>query len=86
LTESYGDLVEAITTARFTPVRIREGYDMSEVDALLDRVVEALGRGEPLADRVGGARLTHVRLREGYDIDEVDRFLAGLGGRTHRED
>jgi DivIVA domain-containing protein len=78
LTRSYGDLVEAITNARFNPVRLREGYDMGEVDALLDRVVEALGRGEPISDLVGGARLSRGRFREGYDIAEVDRFLAGL--------
>jgi DivIVA domain-containing protein len=28
-----------ITAARFTPVRFSEGYDMDEVDNLLDRVV-----------------------------------------------
>ncbi|MBW8750336.1 MAG: DivIVA domain-containing protein [Propionibacteriales bacterium] len=71
-------MVEAITNARFSPVRLREGYDMSEVDALLDRVVEALGRGEPISDLVRGARLSRGRFREGYDIAEVDRFLGGL--------
>lgn len=76
MTQSYGDLVEAITNARFRPVRVREGYDMAEVDALLDRVVAALGRGEPIGPVVDAARLTHVRLREGYDIGEVDAFLA----------
>lgn len=76
---SYGDLVEAITQARFTPVRLRhEGYDMSEVDDLLDRVVAALGRGEPVVPLLDSARLSRVRLREGYDIAEVDRFLARL--------
>jgi DivIVA domain-containing protein len=78
LTRAYGDLVEAITNARFTPVRLREGYEMSEVDALLDRVVQALGRGEPIGDLLDAARPTRVRLREGYDIAEVDGFLAGL--------
>jgi DivIVA domain-containing protein len=82
VTESYGDLVEEITTARFTPVRIREGYDMSEVDALLDRLVAALGRGEPAGPLIESARLGRVRLREGYDIDEVDDFLARLSGRS----
>lgn len=79
MTQGYGDLVEAITTARFTPVRLRhEGYDMGAVDALLDRVVEGLGRGEPVQGVLDEARLPHVRWREGYDIAEVDAFLAHL--------
>lgn len=82
MTESYGDLVEEITQARFRPVRVtREGYDMGQVDDLLDRIVAALGRGEPVGPLLDGARLAHVRLREGYDIDEVDGFLASLRGR-----
>jgi DivIVA domain-containing protein len=76
MTQPYGDLVEQITQVRFRPVRVREGYDMSDVDDLLDRVVGALGRGEPVAPLLDGARLGHVRLREGYDIADVDTFLA----------
>ena len=49
-------------------------------------LVEALGRGEPIADLLGGARLSRGRFREGYDIDEVDRFLAGLRDRADGED
>jgi DivIVA domain-containing protein len=75
MTRGYGDLVEAITTATFKPVRVREGYDMAQVDDLLDRVVAALGRGEPVGQVLDDARLSHVRLREGYDIAEVDAFL-----------
>jgi len=76
MSESFGDLVETITMARFTPVRLRhEGYDMGEVDDLLDRIVAALGAGEPVTPLLEGVRLTHVRLREGYNIDEVDKFL-----------
>jgi DivIVA domain-containing protein len=76
---SYGDLVERITQARFTPVRLRhEGYDMGAVDDLLDRVVAALGRGEAVIPVLDAARLGKVRLREGYDIAEVDRFLRDL--------
>ena len=82
MTESYGDLVEEITTVRFTPTRIRDGYDMAQVDDLLDRVVAALGRGEPVDPLIDAAQLAHVRLREGYDSAEVDAFLAGLRGRT----
>jgi DivIVA domain-containing protein len=78
MTEAYGDLVEAISLARFTPVRLREGYDMSEVDALLDEIVAALGRGEPVTDLVDGAQLGVVRLHEGYDRAEVDAFLESV--------
>jgi DivIVA domain-containing protein len=81
-TDSYGDLVESIATARFTPVRLRDGYDMGDVDELLDRIVAALGSGEPVGPLIDGARFGHVRLREGYDVGEVDEFLAGLRRRT----
>jgi DivIVA domain-containing protein len=83
VTPAYGDLVEEITQARFTPVRItREGYDMGDVDDLLDRVVAALGRGEPVGPVLDAARLGHVRMREGYAIAEVDDFLATLRSRA----
>ena len=74
----YGDLVESISNARFTPVRLHEGYEMSAVDDLLDRVVAALGRGDSVLDLLEGGPLPRVRWREGYDIGEVDAFLAGL--------
>jgi DivIVA domain-containing protein len=74
----YGDLVESISNARFSPVRLHEGYEMSAVDDLLDRVVAALGRGDSVLDLLDGAALPRVRWREGYDIDEVDAFLASL--------
>jgi DivIVA domain-containing protein len=76
--QPYGDLVEAITNARFTPVRLREGYDMGDVDDLLDRIVAGLGRGEPIGPLIDAARFAPVRLREGYDTDEVDRFLESV--------
>jgi DivIVA domain-containing protein len=78
MTQPYGDLVESITNAQFTPVRLHEGYNMAEVDDLLDRIVSALGRGEPILEVIDRARLGRVRLREGYDIGEVDRFLEEL--------
>jgi DivIVA domain-containing protein len=82
MTQPYGDLVETITTVQFTPVRLHEGYDMAEVDDLLDRIVAALGRGEPVLALIDGARLGRVRLREGYDVGEVDAFLTALRGRV----
>jgi len=69
-----------VDRVRFTPVRLREGYDMGEVDALLDAVVAAGERGDPVAPIIDAARFTPVRLREGYDMGEVDRFLTELKG------
>jgi DivIVA domain-containing protein len=71
-----------VDKVRFTPVRLREGYDMGEVDAHLDLVQSTLtaldaaveGRG-PLPGVLPAPRFTPVRLREGYDIAEVDAFL-----------
>ena len=33
------DLAQRVTRVRFTPVRIRRGYDMKEVDDYLDRLL-----------------------------------------------
>jgi DivIVA domain-containing protein len=71
-----------VERARFTPVRLREGYDMADVDRLLDDVVGAAERGEPVGPVIDGARFTAVRLREGYDMAEVDRLLAQLKGAS----
>jgi DivIVA domain-containing protein len=65
---------------RFTPVRVREGYDMAEVDDFLDRVVQAAERGEPVGALIEGVELSRVRVREGYDVAEVDGFLQQLKG------
>src|SRR6478672_5721385 len=35
---------EDVSNKRFTPVRLREGYDMGEVDAFLDEVEAELSR------------------------------------------
>jgi len=68
-------LIEEISHVRFTPVRLREGYEMGEVDDVLDRLVTALRAGEPVDQLVSDAQFTPVRMREGYDMSEVDRFL-----------
>lgn len=68
-------LIQEISHVRFTPVRLREGYEMGEVDDLLDRLVTALRAGEPVDRLVRAAQFTPVRMREGYDMSEVDRFL-----------
>ncbi|WP_182378022.1 DivIVA domain-containing protein [Nocardioides sp. WS12] len=74
------DIARWVAEVRFTPVRMREGYDMGEVDVFLDRVVAVAGEPGAIAALVRGARFTPVRLREGYKMAEVDAFLAGLVG------
>jgi DivIVA domain-containing protein len=71
-------LVTRINDVRFTPVRLREGYEMDGVDTLLDELVDAVTMGRAVGPLVQAARFTPVRLREGYDMAEVDRFLAGV--------
>lgn len=82
-----------IRDLRFTPVRIRPGYRMGDVDKLLDEVARVLDRaygggtgvvtphpadvGRILALADRGL-LPRSLLAEGYDLDEVDAFLARL--------
>jgi DivIVA domain-containing protein len=76
---SGDDLVSRIRDMQFTPVRIREGYDMGTVDQLLDELEEAASRGQPLQAVVDGAgQFPTVTWREGYNMGEVDRFLAEI--------
>ncbi len=69
-------LIAEIKAARFTPVRLRPGYDMGEVDQLLDEVVAALAAGRPVAPLVDDASITTVSFREGYEMADVDALLA----------
>jgi len=75
VTFERSQLVHEISSVRFTPVRLREGYDMGEVDELLDRLAAAVTAGEPVDDVVQDTGFTEVRLREGYAKTEVDEFL-----------
>lgn len=68
-------LVDKVANARFTPVRMQEGYDMGEVDRFLDRLCERLSAGEPIAGFVARARFTPTKIREGYAMGDVDDFL-----------
>ncbi|WGL53439.1 DivIVA domain-containing protein [Nocardioides sp. BP30] len=68
-------LAAEVENCRFTPVRLRAGYDTGEVDDFLDDLCRRLRAGEPVAAFVAGARFTPVRMREGYDMGEVDRLL-----------
>ncbi|SDD02642.1 DivIVA domain-containing protein [Nocardioides lianchengensis] len=82
---------QRIVAVQFSPVRLREGYDMSEVDQLLDELAAAVDSGADVRTLAGEARFTRVRLREGYDMGEVDAFLREVvaeadGGRTATPD
>jgi DivIVA domain-containing protein len=64
---------------RFTPVRLREGYNMMEVDEFVERVMATVN-GQPVerpvtAREIQNAQFSPVRMREGYDVVEVDLFL-----------
>ena len=72
------ELIDRIRTARFTPVRLREGYDMGQVDQLLDDLEDAVAGARPVRPLVEAARFEKVRLREGYDMADVDGFLAEM--------
>ena len=51
---------EDVSNKRFTPVRLREGYDMGEVDQFLDEIEAELARltreNEELRSKLGGAQ------------------------------
>ena len=74
------ELVARIQNVRFTPVRRESGYDMGDVDGLLDHLQAAAVVDEPLRPIIDLVRLRTTKLREGYDIDEVDEFLEAIGG------
>jgi DivIVA domain-containing protein len=63
----------------FTPVRLREGYDLEQVDEFVDRVlatVNGLPVDRPVTVReLRKVQFTPVRLSEGYDVQEVDNWL-----------
>lgn len=69
-----------IRGATFTPVRLAPGYDMDEVDELLDALAAAADRGDRLAPLVERGRLTRSRWREGYYPAEVDDYLELVTG------
>lgn len=67
--------------ARFTRVRLREGYDIGEVDAFLDRVASgALG-----SDEIQTVRFTPVRFKDGYALDQVDEYLDRISDQLRSE-
>jgi DivIVA domain-containing protein len=71
--------------SRFTVVRLREAYDIAEVDGFLERIEAALSEGPRMTpDDVRGVRFKPVRVRPGYDMGEVDRFLDEVGAELGR--
>lgn len=76
----------AALRSTFLPVvRFRDGYDIDEVDAFLERVKDALDHpgtgGDGLTPRdVATAGFTTTSLRRGYDVVAVDRLLGRLAG------
>lgn len=70
-------LVDRIRSVQFTPTRFRHGYEMTAVDALLDRAVGSVRRGESLGP-VLDVDLPTVSWREGYHMAQVRSFLDGL--------
>lgn len=71
---------------RFAVTKWREGYDMEQVDALLERGASTLadlqrgrdGAGHLTSEGVRSSRFSPTKLRQGYDQDEVDDFLDEL--------
>ncbi|MCM0641247.1 DivIVA domain-containing protein [Cellulomonas wangsupingiae] len=74
---------EDVLHARLATTKFAEGYERSDVDDLLDRVVvtlRAVESGQPsavtvTADDVGHARFQVTRFREGYAQGPVDDLL-----------
>ena len=72
----------------FSRVRLREGYDVAEVDEFLRRAHHALESqdGSVTSVDVQNARFGPVRLREGYDMGEVDNELDRLAAALRRQE
>lgn len=73
---------DEVRAAEFSTVRVAAGYEMVEVDDLLDRLAACLadyeqgGTGPYLTtDELAAVQFTQTRLREGYRPDEVDELL-----------
>lgn len=71
-------LVLEVRRVAFSATRMREGYDMSVVDDLLDSLARALEEGREVGPIADAARIPTTRFRDGYDPAEVDHFLSWL--------
>lgn len=72
------EFVDRVENARFTPLRFRHGYGMTEIDEFLDDLSAAIARGDSIADTVRAARFPEFRTRECYVIQDVEEFLVQL--------
>ena len=75
---SAEQLVSYLRQAHFEGTRGRRGYQITEVNAFLVRLAEAVQEGEPLRPLVRRQHFTQVRLEHGYDMHQVDHFLAAV--------
>lgn len=75
-------LATLIGEARFKPVRFVAGYDMLEVDDLLEQLVGALSAGQPVRPLIAAAAFSTTRIREGYSQPDVDALLAEVARRA----
>lgn len=64
----------------FTQRTFSEAYDVETVDHFIDRLEQALLRGDGSlrVEDVRGIAFEPVRFRAGYDMAEVDDFLDGV--------
>lgn len=71
---------------RFPTVDHVEGYDITEVDSVVDKIVAALETPRPqlTAEDVRRVRFTPVRLRAGYRMGDVDAWLDQASERLAR--
>src|SRR4051794_13610968 len=77
-------LAGLVRNVRFAPSRLSEGYDESQVDEFLDRMLVALRERRAMAGDARSARFATTRLRRGYDQSEVDAFLDHLASEIER--
>ncbi len=76
-------VLEPYPRPRFTPGRLREGYEIDEVDELVNRIMATLAgtADRPVTPKqLRQVEFTPVRFREGYDVAEVDAFLEKAEG------
>lgn len=75
---SHDPLVVEVRRVVFTTARMREGYDMTAVDDLLEVLARAVEESRPVGPVVDRVRFPTTRFRDGYDPSEVDHFLSWL--------
>lgn len=66
---------------RFPRVRMREGYDIGEVDTFVEHIRATLSTTLTAAE-VQAVQFTTVRLRLGYDMQAVDEWLDAVQAAT----